>query len=142
MTLNLSGILPLSILRSPVTGCVETADIFLKLHAAECGARKPPRSPSPTPPTPTPSSLQVTLARPSAPKLPGSGEMSESGAAPCPQVFVVDSRASCVSAHTGTKARWSAVGQKPLLLLLGLAMLGLVVEASLIYNLYRKMEVR
>ena len=68
--------------------------------------------------------------------------MSDSGGAPYPQVFVVDGRASCVSMPTGKKARCSGMGQKILLILMGLAMLGLVVQASLIYNLYRKVEVR
>lgn len=67
--------------------------------------------------------------------------MSDSGVAPYPQVFVVDSQATCVSVPTGKKVRWAGMGQKVLLFLMGLAMLGLVVQASYIYNLYRKVEV-
>lgn len=92
--------------------------------------------------TPTLSSFQFICARLSTAKFPGSGEMSDSGVVPYPQVFVVDGQASCVTVPTGKKARWSGMGQKILLILMGLAMLGLVVQASLIYNLYRKVEVR
>lgn len=74
--------------------------------------------------------------------FPGSGAMSDSGVAPYPQVFVVDAQASRVSVSTAKKVRWSGMGQKMLLILMGLGMLGLVVQASLIYNLYRKVEVR
>lgn len=67
--------------------------------------------------------------------------MAEGGEGACPQVFVVDSLAY-VSPSGGKKARWARMGQKFLLLLVGLTMLGLVVEAYLIYNLYKKTEVR
>lgn len=68
--------------------------------------------------------------------------MAEGAEGACPQVFVVDSLANYVSVPGGKKARWARVGQKFLLLLVGLTMLGLVVEAYLIYNLYKKTEVR
>lgn len=66
--------------------------------------------------------------------------MAEGGVGACPQVFVVDSQASYVSVPSGKKPRWARAGQKFLLLLVGLAVLGLVVEGYLIYNLYRKTE--
>lgn len=67
--------------------------------------------------------------------------MAEGGVGAYPQVFVVDSQANYVPVPRGGKAKWG-VGQKALLLLVGLAVLGLVVEAYLIYTLYLKMEVR
>ncbi|XP_073324683.1 tumor necrosis factor ligand superfamily member 14 isoform X2 [Pagrus major] len=69
-----------------------------------------------------------------------SGVMAEGGVGTCPQVFVVDSQANYDSVTGGKKPRWSRVGQKFLLLLIGLTMLGLVVEGCLIYNLYKKTE--
>lgn len=61
----------------------------------------------------------------------------------CPQVFVVDSQASYInSMPPERKPRWASQLQKYLLLLVGLAMLGLIVEGFLIYNLYQKTKVR
>lgn len=68
--------------------------------------------------------------------------MSEDGLAPPPQVFVVDSQASYISMPSGKKSRWAKEGQKFLLLLLGLSMLGVLVEGYLIYILYQRTEVR
>lgn len=68
--------------------------------------------------------------------------MAEGGVGTCPQVFVVDSQANYVSVPRRKKSKWARVSQKFLLLLVGLTMLGLVSEAYLIYNLYKKMEVR
>lgn len=68
--------------------------------------------------------------------------MAEGGVGMSPQVFVVDSQANYDSVHGGKKPWWARVGQKFLLLLIGFTMLGLVVEGCLIYNLYKKTEVR
>ncbi|MEQ2270675.1 hypothetical protein XENORESO_007994 [Xenotaenia resolanae] len=66
--------------------------------------------------------------------------MSEGGAAPPPQVFVVDSQASYISMPSGKKSTWARVGQKFLLFLLGLSMLLIFVEGYLIYILYQRTE--
>ncbi|KAG8015214.1 Tumor necrosis factor ligand superfamily member 14 [Nibea albiflora] len=66
--------------------------------------------------------------------------MAEGGVVSCPQVFVVDTQANYVSVPSGKTPRWARVGQKCLLLLVGLTMLGLVVEGYLIYHLYKKNE--
>ncbi|XP_033480837.1 tumor necrosis factor ligand superfamily member 14-like isoform X1 [Epinephelus lanceolatus] len=66
--------------------------------------------------------------------------MAEGGVPTCPQVFVVDSQANYVSVPSGRKARWARVSQKFLLLLVGLALLGLVVEGIFIYSLYEKSQ--
>ncbi|XP_070841464.1 tumor necrosis factor ligand superfamily member 14-like [Chaetodon trifascialis] len=66
--------------------------------------------------------------------------MAEGGMGTCPQVFVVDSQANYTSVTGGKKPRWAGAGQKFLLLLVGLTVLGLVVEGYLIYNLYQKTE--
>ncbi|XP_041789460.1 tumor necrosis factor ligand superfamily member 14-like isoform X2 [Chelmon rostratus] len=66
--------------------------------------------------------------------------MAERGVGACPQVFVVDSQANYTSVPGGKKPRWARAGQKFLLLLVGLTVLGLVVEGYLIYNLYKKTE--
>ncbi|XP_068582997.1 tumor necrosis factor ligand superfamily member 14-like [Cebidichthys violaceus] len=66
--------------------------------------------------------------------------MAEGGVATCPQVFVVDRQASYISQPSGKASRWPRVSQKFLLLLLGLTLLGLVVEACFIYGLYKKTE--
>ncbi len=68
--------------------------------------------------------------------------MAEGGVGACPQVFVVDSQANYISVPGEKKPRWARGNQKFLLLLLGLTMLGLVVEGCLIYNLYKKTQVR
>lgn len=59
---------------------------------------------------------------------------------PYPQVFVVDSQANYVSMPGEKRPRWERSGQKFLLLLVGLALLGLVVEGCFIYSLYKKTE--
>uniref|UniRef100_A0A3Q4C0C4 THD domain-containing protein n=1 Tax=Mola mola TaxID=94237 RepID=A0A3Q4C0C4_MOLML len=67
--------------------------------------------------------------------------MAEGGVGTFPQVFVVDSQASYVSVPGWKREGWARrMGQKFLLLLVGFTMLGLVVEAYLIYNLYKKIE--
>lgn len=59
-----------------------------------------------------------------------------------PQVFVVDRQASYVSMPDGKRAKWATAGHTCLLLLLGVALLGLTVEAFFIYNLHKQIEVR
>ncbi|KAM7009557.1 tumor necrosis factor ligand superfamily member 14 [Tautogolabrus adspersus] len=66
--------------------------------------------------------------------------MAEACVASSPQVFVVDSQASYISATAGKKRRWERAGQKCLLMLMGLVVVGLVVQGCLIHNLYRKTE--
>ncbi|XP_042341359.1 tumor necrosis factor ligand superfamily member 14-like [Plectropomus leopardus] len=66
--------------------------------------------------------------------------MAEAGVATCPQVFVVDSQANYVSVPGGRKQRWARISQKFLLPLVGLALLGLVVEGFFIYSLYEKTQ--
>lgn len=70
------------------------------------------------------------------------GGMAEGGVGTCPQVFVVDSQANFVSLPSTKKPRWIRGGQKFLLLLVGLALLGLVIEGFFIYKLYMQNEVR
>ncbi|KAL3996153.1 voltage-dependent calcium channel alpha-2/delta-2 [Sarotherodon galilaeus] len=65
--------------------------------------------------------------------------MSEGGVGACPQVFVVDSQASYLKMPPERKPRGSQL-QKLLLLLVGLAMLGIIVEGFLIYKLFQKTE--
>ncbi|XP_038569932.1 tumor necrosis factor ligand superfamily member 14-like [Micropterus salmoides] len=69
-----------------------------------------------------------------------SGEMAEGGEGTCPKVFVVDSQANYISMPSRRESKWARAGQKYLFLLVGLAMLGLVVEGCLIYNLYKKTQ--
>ncbi|XP_063331501.1 tumor necrosis factor ligand superfamily member 14-like [Pelmatolapia mariae] len=66
--------------------------------------------------------------------------MSEGGVGACPQVFVVDSQASYIKMPPERKPRWGSQLQKFLLLLVGLAMLGIIVEGFLIYKLYQRTE--
>ncbi|XP_006790952.1 tumor necrosis factor ligand superfamily member 14-like, partial [Neolamprologus brichardi] len=66
--------------------------------------------------------------------------MSEGGAGASPQVFVVDSQASYIKMPPERKPRWGSQLQKFLLLLVGLAMLGIIVEGFLIYKLYQRTE--
>ncbi|KAM9313778.1 tumor necrosis factor ligand superfamily member 14-like isoform 1-T2 [Pholidichthys leucotaenia] len=66
--------------------------------------------------------------------------MSEGEVGAGPHVFVVDSQASYIHMPTEKKRRWTRTGQNLLLLLVGLTMLGLTVQAFLIYNLYKKTE--
>ena len=68
--------------------------------------------------------------------------MAEGGVGTCPQVFVVDSQANYVSVPGRKKSRWATAGQKSLLLLVGLALSGLVIEGCFIYRLYKRTEVR
>uniref|UniRef100_A0A3B4XVJ8 Tumor necrosis factor ligand superfamily member 14-like n=1 Tax=Seriola lalandi dorsalis TaxID=1841481 RepID=A0A3B4XVJ8_SERLL len=67
--------------------------------------------------------------------------MAEGGVATSPQVFVVDSHLNYVSVPSTKRPRWARVGQRFLLLLVGLTVLGLVVQGFLIYHLYKKTEV-
>lgn len=64
--------------------------------------------------------------------------MSEAGVGTCPQVFVVDSQATYITSTK--KPRWGRVGQRLLLPLVVLAMLGLIIEGFLIHKLYQKIE--
>ncbi|XP_031720629.1 tumor necrosis factor ligand superfamily member 14 [Anarrhichthys ocellatus] len=66
--------------------------------------------------------------------------MAEGGVGTCPQVFVVDRQASYISQPSGKGSRWPRVSQKFLLLLVGLTLLGVVVEGCFIYRLYKKTE--
>lgn len=66
--------------------------------------------------------------------------MSEAGVSTCPQVFVVDSQANYVTVSSAKKSRWGRVGQKLLLPLVVLAILGLIIEGFLIHKLYQKTE--
>lgn len=66
--------------------------------------------------------------------------MAESGVGTLPQVFVVDTHLNYASIPSKKGQRWARVGQKPLLLLVGLTMLGLVVQGVFIYKLYKKTE--
>ncbi|XP_040002616.1 tumor necrosis factor ligand superfamily member 14-like isoform X2 [Xiphias gladius] len=66
--------------------------------------------------------------------------MAEGGMGTCPQVFVVDSHSSYVHMPSKKKPRWARVGHRFLLLLMGLTMLGLVVQGFFIYRLYEKTE--
>uniref|UniRef100_A0A3P8SCZ4 THD domain-containing protein n=1 Tax=Amphiprion percula TaxID=161767 RepID=A0A3P8SCZ4_AMPPE len=64
--------------------------------------------------------------------------MSEAGVGTCPQVFVVDSQANYVTSTK--KPRWGRAGQRLLLPLVVLAVLGLIIEGFLIHKLYQKTE--
>uniref|UniRef100_A0A3Q2QLJ9 Tumor necrosis factor ligand superfamily member 14 n=1 Tax=Fundulus heteroclitus TaxID=8078 RepID=A0A3Q2QLJ9_FUNHE len=64
--------------------------------------------------------------------------MAEGGTAPPPQVFVVDTQASYISTPRDKKSSWARAGQKILFLLLGLLVLGVLVEGYLIYILYQR----
>ncbi|XP_076004282.1 tumor necrosis factor ligand superfamily member 14-like [Genypterus blacodes] len=66
--------------------------------------------------------------------------MAESGAGTNPQVFVVDSQACYVPLPNGSNRRRKRLGQRFVHLLVGLAMLGLVVQGCFIYKLYNKAE--
>ncbi|XP_056264271.1 tumor necrosis factor ligand superfamily member 14 isoform X2 [Pseudoliparis swirei] len=66
--------------------------------------------------------------------------MAEGGVGACPQLFVVDTQTSYISVPSGKGSRWAGVGQKFLLLLVGLTLLGLVVEGFFLYRLYKKTE--
>ncbi|XP_019744905.1 tumor necrosis factor ligand superfamily member 14 isoform X2 [Hippocampus comes] len=71
------------------------------------------------------------------PRWSGRQEMAEGGVARYPQVFVVDSQAGFFPAPRPVKkTRWTPTGNKFLLLVVALAMLGLVVEGCFVYKLY------
>ncbi|XP_034044162.1 lymphotoxin-alpha-like [Thalassophryne amazonica] len=63
-----------------------------------------------------------------------------SAAGTLPQVFVVDTKGNSVSLPTRKDPRWTRVGQKFIFLLVGVSLLGLVVEGYFIYKLYNKTE--
>nr|XP_040041889.1 tumor necrosis factor ligand superfamily member 14-like [Gasterosteus aculeatus aculeatus]XP_040041890.1 tumor necrosis factor ligand superfamily member 14-like [Gasterosteus aculeatus aculeatus] len=67
--------------------------------------------------------------------------MAEGGVGNCPQVFVVDAQPSYISMPREKASRWARLGQNCLLLLVGVTMLGLIVEGCFIYRLYKTMEV-
>lgn len=67
---------------------------------------------------------------------------SEGASGARPQVFVVDRQASYVSMPDGKRTKWATAGHTCLLLLLGIALLGLTVQAFFIYKLYKHVEVR
>ena len=60
---------------------------------------------------------------------------------PYPQVFVVDSQASIAPLPSRQHRRWGGICQRLLPLLVGLALLGLVVQSGCIYYLYKRTEV-
>ncbi|XP_071361510.1 tumor necrosis factor ligand superfamily member 14-like [Trachinotus anak] len=66
--------------------------------------------------------------------------MAEGAVGTCPQVFVVDSHSNYISMPSKKKPKWERVGHKFLHLLVGLTVLGLVVQGFFIYNLYKKTE--
>ncbi|CAG5928912.1 unnamed protein product [Menidia menidia] len=66
--------------------------------------------------------------------------MAEGAVGTCPQVFVVDSQASYVAMPNEKRSRWAREGQRLLLFLVGLSVLGLLIEGCLIYSLYQKTE--
>lgn len=72
----------------------------------------------------------------------GPGGMSETGDGAQPQVFVVDSQASYLHVPVQRRTKWAWDGQKFLLLLVGLTVIGLFVEGFLINNLYQRTRVR
>ncbi|XP_046872844.1 tumor necrosis factor ligand superfamily member 14-like, partial [Hypomesus transpacificus] len=59
---------------------------------------------------------------------------------PYPQVFVVDSQASIAPLPSRQHRRWGGICQRLLPLLVGLALLGLVVQSGCIYYLYKRTE--
>ncbi|XP_019939945.1 tumor necrosis factor ligand superfamily member 14-like [Paralichthys olivaceus] len=67
--------------------------------------------------------------------------MADADVGPCPQVFVVDTYSNCDSVPGEKKPMRARAGIQFLLLLLGLVMLGLVVQGVFIYTLYKKTEV-
>ncbi|XP_040892301.1 tumor necrosis factor ligand superfamily member 14-like [Toxotes jaculatrix] len=66
--------------------------------------------------------------------------MAEGGVGTCPQVFVVDSHSNYATMPSTKKVRWAGASQKFLLLMVGLTMLGLVVQGFFIFSLYKKTE--
>lgn len=72
----------------------------------------------------------------------GPGGLPETGVSTYPPVFVVDSQASDLHLPVQRKTKWARDGQRFLLLLVGLTVIGLLVEGFLIINLYQRTQVR
>lgn len=64
--------------------------------------------------------------------------MAEGHAGHHPQVFVVDSQASYTPLPSGSHLRWGGIGQRAIQLLVGLALVGIVMEACFIVHLYNR----
>lgn len=64
--------------------------------------------------------------------------MAEGHAGHHPQVFVVDSQASYTPLPSGRHLRWGGIGQRAIQLLVGLALVGIVMEACFIVHLYNR----
>ncbi|XP_071246154.1 tumor necrosis factor ligand superfamily member 14-like isoform X2 [Salvelinus alpinus] len=64
--------------------------------------------------------------------------MAEGHAGHYPQVFVVDSQASYTPLPRGRHLRWGGIGRRALQLLVGLALVGIVMEACFIVHLYNR----
>ncbi|XP_038835152.1 tumor necrosis factor ligand superfamily member 14-like isoform X2 [Salvelinus namaycush] len=64
--------------------------------------------------------------------------MAEGHAGHYPQVFVVDSQASYTPLPSGRHFRWGGIGRRALQLLVGLALVGIVMEACFIVHLYNR----
>ncbi|XP_029364144.1 tumor necrosis factor ligand superfamily member 14-like [Echeneis naucrates] len=67
--------------------------------------------------------------------------MAEGAVGTCPQVFVVESHSNGAFLPSQKKQRWEGVGQKIFRMVVGLTVLGLIVQGFLIYHLYKKTEV-
>ncbi|XP_004066390.2 tumor necrosis factor ligand superfamily member 14 [Oryzias latipes] len=70
----------------------------------------------------------------------GPGGLPETGVSTYPPVFVVDSQASDLHLPVQRKTKWARDGQRFLLLLVGLTVIGLLVEGFLIINLYQRTQ--
>ncbi|XP_055763010.1 tumor necrosis factor ligand superfamily member 14-like isoform X2 [Salvelinus fontinalis] len=64
--------------------------------------------------------------------------MAEGHAGHYPQVFVVDSQASYTPLPSGRHLRWGGISRRALQLLVGLALVGIVMEACFIVHLYNR----
>ncbi|XP_064857174.1 tumor necrosis factor ligand superfamily member 14-like isoform X2 [Oncorhynchus nerka] len=64
--------------------------------------------------------------------------MAEGHAGQYPQVFVVDSQASYTPLPNRRHFRWGGIGPRALQLLVGLALVGIVMEAGFIVHLYNR----
>ncbi|XP_064809625.1 tumor necrosis factor ligand superfamily member 10-like [Oncorhynchus masou masou] len=64
--------------------------------------------------------------------------MAEGHAGQHPQVFVVDSQASYTPLPSRRHFRWGGIGPRALQLLVGLALVGIVMEAGFIVHLYNR----
>nr|XP_046189957.1 tumor necrosis factor ligand superfamily member 14-like isoform X2 [Oncorhynchus gorbuscha] len=64
--------------------------------------------------------------------------MAEGHAGQYPQVFVVDSQASYTPLPSRRHFRWGGIGPRALQLLVGLALVGIVMEAGFIVHLYNR----